>query len=99
MGHIVAIVVVFHVIHRAAISFLEALAELAARALVDGRVLIHLVVIGIGVAMLAVVVACSLDAFVESALLCITIFRRWLVPATVVVLILCRAGERLCFVC
>jgi cell shape-determining protein MreD len=98
MGLIVAIVIVPHMIHGAAVSFAEALAKLPAGVSFDRRMFVHCVIIGIGVAMLAHIVPSRFNALVKSASLRIAIFSRRLVPAVVVPIL----GEgcmrdRLCF--
>jgi hypothetical protein len=99
VGLIVAIVVVHHVVHGAVVSLTEAFAEIVASAFLDWGVFIHFVVIGIGVAMLADVVAGRFDALVKAAALCIAIFRWRLVPPVMImVLRQGRTGNRLCFV-
>ena len=93
---IVLAVFVHHVIHGAAIPFTEAFAEVLASFSLDTRVLVYFMIIGIGMAMLAEITPCSLNALVITALLCLAVAIRWRVP-TVVVLVLCSTGNRLCF--
>lgn len=96
MGLIVTIVIVHHVIHGAAISFAESFAKVLASFSVNWRMLVHFMVVGVGFAMLADIVARSFNAFVKTALLCIAIIGWGRVP-TVMVLVLCGTGNRLCF--
>lgn len=99
-GLIVAIAIVPHVVHGAAISLPEALAELLSHALLDGWVLVHFMVIGIGMPMFADVVAGRFDAFMEAATLGITVFRRGLIPTVVIVILVeGRGGNGLSFMC
>jgi hypothetical protein len=105
VGLIVAIVIVVtvmvhaftrHVIHGAVIALTEAFAEIPLGfPSLDRWVLVHLVVVSIGMAMLTEVVPRSFDAFVISALLCVAITVRSLIPTIPVpVLILrCRSGK------
>jgi hypothetical protein len=93
MGLIVAIVIMHHVIHGAAISFTEAFAEVLASFSFNWRMLVHFMVIGVGVAMLVEVMASGFDALVKAALLRFAILRRWLIPT---VLIRCSTGNRFC---
>ena len=98
MGLIVAIVIMHHVIHGAAISFTEAFAEVLASFSFNWRMLVHFMVIGVGVTMLADILSCGFYALVKTALLYIAIIRRGLVPTIlVVVLVLCGTGNRLGF--
>jgi predicted ThiF/HesA family dinucleotide-utilizing enzyme len=90
------LIVVLHVIHGAAIPFTEAIAEVLARFTFNRRVFVHFMVIGVGVTMLAEIVTRSFYAFVKTALLCIAIIGGRLIP-TVLVLVLCRTGNGLCF--
>jgi hypothetical protein len=94
MGLIIAIV--RHVLHSAMVPFTEAFAKVFASFPIDGWVLVHFMIIGIGMAMLAEIVARSFNALVKSALLCIAIIGGWLIP-TVMVLRKGRAGEGLRF--
>jgi hypothetical protein len=98
MGLIVAIVIMHHVIHGAAIPFTEAFAEVLASFSFNWRMLVHFMVIGVGVTMLADILSCSFYALVKTALLDIAIIRRGLVPTIlVVVLVLCGTWNRLGF--
>jgi hypothetical protein len=92
----VAIAIMLHVIHGAPIALFEAFAKIVAGFSLVRGVLIHLVVIGIGVAMLAVVLSRSFNALVKTALLCVAISRWCRIPA-VVVLVLGGARSGLCF--
>ena len=74
-----------HVIHGTVIAFTETFAEVSAGfPSLDGWVFVHLVVIGIGVAMLTEIVPCGFNAFVIAALLRVAISLRSLVPAVAV---------------
>jgi len=96
MGLIVAIVP--HVIHGAVITFLESFAEVLASFSLDWGVFVHFMIIGIGMAMFAEIMSCSFHALVKTALLCVAIISRGLIPAVlIVVLVLCRTGSRWCF--
>ncbi len=92
----VVVVIVLHVVHSPVIALTEAFAELVASFSFDGWVFIYFMVIGIGVAMLAVVMSRGFNALVKTALLCIAISRRWCVPV-VVVLVLRGTGKWLGF--
>ena len=93
----VVIAIVLHVIHGAAIALFEAFAKIVAGFSLVRGVLVHLVVVGIGVTMLAIVMSCGFNALVKTALLCIAVVSGSSVP-TVMVLVLCRTGNRLSFV-
>jgi hypothetical protein len=98
VGLVVAIVIAFHMVHGAAITFLEAFAEVLASLSFNGRVLVHFMVVGIGMATLAEIVPCSFNALVETALLRIAVFGGRLVPAVVIVILReSRSGDGLCF--
>ena len=90
---VVVIAIVLHMIHGAAIALFEAFAKFVASFTFVRRVLVHLMVVGIGVAMLAVVMSCGFDTLVKTALLCIAVVSGSSVPA-IVVLVLCRTGKQ-----
>ncbi|MGC1424843.1 MAG: hypothetical protein WA815_20980, partial [Terracidiphilus sp.] len=69
MRLIVVVVIVFHVIHSATISFPEAFAKVVASISIHRRMFVHVMVIGIGVTMLAEIVAGGFDALMITALL------------------------------
>ena len=70
-----------HVVHGTVIALAEAFAEIPLRfAALYGWVLVHLMIVGIGMAMLAEVVPCRFHAFVIAALLCVAITIWSLVP-------------------
>ena len=96
MRLIVVVVIVFHVIHSATISFPEAFAKIVASISIHRRMFVHVMVIGIGVTMLAEIVAGGFDALMITALLCFAISGRRLIPM-IVILILSSHGNRLCF--
>jgi len=81
----VTIAIMLHVIHGAAIAFLEALAELAAIVVVDRRVLIHLVIVGIGLVVIHVVAASSFHALAEPLPLRVAIGIRCTVPVAIAI--------------
>jgi hypothetical protein len=84
----IAVAVMLHVVHCAAITFLEAVAEFAAVVLVDWRMLVHLVIIGIGVTAIHVVTARSLDTFTEALALGVAITVGSAIPIAIAILIL-----------
>ena len=94
---VVMVAIVLHMIHGATITLSEAFAKLVASCSLVRRVLVHLMVIGIGVTMLAVVMPGCFNALVKTALLNIAVVSGSSVP-TVVVLVLRRRGCRLRFV-
>jgi hypothetical protein len=84
----VTIAVVLHVVHGAAIAFLEAIAELTAVMFVDRRVFVHLVIVRIGPAMVHIVATCRFNAFTEALALRVTITIRRAIPIAIAVLVL-----------
>ena len=89
---IVAIAVMLHVIHCAAIAFLEAVPEFATVALVDGWVLVHLVVVGVGVTAIHVIAAGGFHTFTEALALRVAIPIGSAIPVTATILILILWG-------
>jgi uncharacterized sodium:solute symporter family permease YidK len=92
------VVIVPHVIHRAAVAFAETFAVvLASLSSLDGRVFVHFVVISIMVASFAHVVPSGFNALVEtSALRIALVVSGRLIPVVMVLGEGC-AGDRLCF--
>jgi hypothetical protein len=84
----IAIAVMLHVVHSAAITCLEAVAEFATVAFVDRRMLVHLVIIGIGVTAIHVVTAGSLYTFTEALALRVAITVGSAIPIAIAILIL-----------
>jgi len=93
VGLVITIMIALHMVHSASVAFTEAFAEVLASFTFDGRVLVHFMVVGIGMAMLTEIVPCSFNALVESALLCIAVFGGRLIPA-VLIMILRETGAR-----
>ncbi len=87
------VAIVPHVLHRTPVSFAETFAECSTVVSVDRRAFVHLVVIGIGVAVLAHIVPSSLNAFVEATALRIAVIRRRLVPAVLIVIVVLNEGS------
>lgn len=89
MGHLVAIAFVPHVFRSAPIAFLETFAESPAVVFVNGRMLVDIMVVGIGMPMVSEVAASGLDALVEAAALgVIPVGVRWTIPVAITILIL-----------
>jgi|KBSSwiStaDraftv2_1062776.scaffolds.fasta_scaffold11915_10 hypothetical protein len=84
----ITIAVVLHVVHGAAIAFLEAIAELTAVMFVDRRVFVHLVIVCIGTAMVHIVATCRFNAFTEALALRVTITIRRAIPITITIAVL-----------
>jgi len=84
----VAVAVMLHVVHSAAITCLEAVAEFATVAFVDRRMLVYLVIIGIGVAAIHVVTAGSLYTLAEALALRVAITVGSAIPIAIAILIL-----------
>ena len=84
----IAVAVMLHVVHSAAITCLEAVAEFATVAFVDRRMLVHLVIIGIGVTAIHVVTAGSLYTFTEALALRVAITVGSAIPIAIAILIL-----------
>jgi hypothetical protein len=97
----VTIAIMPHMVHGPAIAFLKAVAEFAAITFIHRRMLVHVMVVGIGVATIRVVAASSFDAFTEALTLWITVPIRGAIPIAIAVLIailiLGGTGCRLCF--
>jgi len=97
----VTIAVIPHVLHGTAIAFLEAIPEFAAITFVDGRMLVYVMIVGVGVATVHVVATGSFHAFMEALALGIAIAVGCAVPiaipVVIAVLILSSAGNWLCF--
>jgi hypothetical protein len=83
----VTVAVVSHVLHGTAIAFLEAISEFAAITSVDGRMLVNVMVVGVGVAAVREVAASSFHAFTEALALWITIPIGGAIPIAIAVLI------------
>ena len=100
MGLIIAVAVMIavvihafprHVVHGTVIALTEALAEITAGfSSLDWRVLVHLMIVSIGMAMPAEVVPCRFHSFVIAPLLRIAITIRRLIPAIPVPILILR---------
>src|SRR3569623_1948702 len=75
-----------HVVNSAAITCLEAVAEFATVAFVDRRMLVHLVIIGIGVTAIHVVTAGSLYTITEALALRVAITVGSAIPIAIAIL-------------
>ena len=84
----IAVAVMLHVVHGAAIAFLEAFAEFAAIMLVDRRMLVDLMVVGIGMTAIHVVTTRCFNAFTEALTLWIAVAVRGAIPIAITVLVL-----------
>jgi hypothetical protein len=84
----ITVTIVFHMIHGAAIAFFEAFAEFAAIMFVDGRMFVHLVIVGVGVAAVHIVPACSFDTLAKSLALRVAVAVGGAIPVAIAVLIL-----------
>ena len=86
----ITIAVVAHVVHGAAVAFLEACPEVALFFVAaDRRMLVHLVIIGVSVTAVLVVMASCFHAFVEPLTLGIAVVIGIALPvATILILIL-----------
>src|SRR5947207_189607 len=84
----ITIAVVLHVVHGAAIAFLEAIAELTAVMFVDRRVFVHLVIVCIGPAMVHIVATCRFNTFTEALALRVTITIRRAIPIAITIAVL-----------
>ncbi len=74
-----------HVVHSAAIAFLEAAAVVVAKLALYPRMTIPFMIIRILVAACFKIVACGLNAVVEALSLRVAIFRRRLIPSAFLV--------------
>jgi hypothetical protein len=84
----IPITVMLHMIHGAAIAFLEAIAEFASITFVDGRMFVYLVIVGIGVTTVHIIAAGSFDTFMEALALRVAIPVGGSIPVAIAVLIL-----------
>lgn len=90
--------VVFQMVHGAVVSFAESIAEIAPGAFIDGRMLVDVVIVSIGMAMVGEVAACGFNALMKTTALSIAVFVGCLVPAVIVILVRRSTGERLRFI-
>ncbi len=81
------VVIVTHVLQGAAVSLAEPFTEVPFGVAFDGGVLVHLMIIGVGAAVIGKVFACGFNAFVVAATLGIAILAWRLIPIVVVILI------------
>jgi len=84
----IAVSVMLHVIHGAAVACLETIAEFATIPLVDGRVLVDLVIVSVRVTAIHVVAASGFNAFTEALALRVTVAIGSAIPIAVLVLVL-----------
>jgi hypothetical protein len=84
----ITIAVVLHVVHGAAIAFLEAVAEFATVAFVDRRMLVDLMIVGICVTAIHVITTSCLHTFTEALALRVTIAVGGAIPVAIAILVL-----------
>jgi hypothetical protein len=84
----IVIALMFHVIHGTMIAFLEALSEYATIAFVDRRMLVYLVIVGVGMTVVHIIAAGSFYAFTEPLTLRILIAVWRAIPGAIPILIL-----------
>jgi hypothetical protein len=84
----IMIAVVLHVIHGATVAFFKALAEFAPIMFVDGRVLVHLMIVGVGVTAIHVIPASGFNTFTEALPLRISVSVWSAIPVAITILIL-----------
>jgi hypothetical protein len=100
MRLVVPVAIVSHMFHGTAIAFLESFAEIVAGFIAfNRRVLVHLVVVGIGMATLVKVASGGFHAFMESLALGVAIAVRRAIPVTIVILRLNCSGNGPRFMC
>ena len=94
----IVVPIALHMVHGAAIAFFEAVAEFSAIPLINGRVLVDLMIVGIGMTMVHEITTGCLNTFAEPLALRITVLVGSAIPVAiailVLVLVLRRAGLR-----
>jgi hypothetical protein len=84
----VTITIMPHMIHGAAVAFFEAVTEFAAVAFVNRRMLVDLMIVGVGVAAIHVVTTSRFHTFAESLPLRVPIAIGSAIPVAIAILVL-----------